>query len=303
MIGDPRKAWSFLTNKKLVEKREKVDWSGINLNHQYYNYLVCGDPYLHYLQYFIQKYIHEPVSVLSLGSGNGNLERVLVSFSLPYSEIHGMDINPDLTHFANQEATRLNYKNVHYSTEDLNQISLPSKIYDLVIFFHSIHHIENLEWILENVKNTLTPGGLLLIVDFVGPSRFQWTDEQIRLTQEMLDLLPPEFKIDLRNSTSKSKVFKEKIYRPTIAEVVRQDPSEAVRSSEVKELLENNFIVLEEKPMGGTLLSLLFDGIAGNFNEKDPAVCSLIKSLQKMEELLIVNKIIPSDFIFMVLKN
>jgi ubiquinone/menaquinone biosynthesis C-methylase UbiE len=295
------KAWSFLTDEELVKRRERLNWSGISLNHQYYNYLVSGNANLHYLVYFMNKYIKKPARVLSLGCGNGHLERVLVNFNLPYTEILGMDLNPDLMTYANQEASKLGYKNLRYEVADLNNIVLPKNSYDLVIFFHSIHHVENLEGILENVKNTLTKNGLLLVVDFVGPTRWQWTDQQIQITQQLLDILPDELKINLHNPVFKE--TKKKISRPIIEDIISTDPSESIRSGEVLGLLHREFEVLEEKSMGGTILSLLFDGIAGNFDEQNPIVCSLIKSLQKTEELLIVNNVLPPDYIFMVLRR
>ena len=295
------KAWSFLTDKELAKRRERLNWSGIALNHQYYNYLVTGDPDLHYLVYFIKKYIHKPVKALSLGCGNGHLERVLAGFHMPYVEIQGMDINQDLMTYASQEADKLGYKNLKYAVADLNNALLPDKAFDLVIFFHSLHHIENLEGMLQNVRSTLTEDGLLLVVDFVGPTRWQWTDQQIDITQQLLDILPPELKINLHNQLFKE--TKKKISRPSIADIIESDPSESVRSGEILDLLCREFKVLEQKSMGGTILSLLFDGIAGNFNEQDPVVCSLIKSLQKTEELLIANQVIQPDYIFMVLTN
>jgi SAM-dependent methyltransferase len=292
-------AWSFLTDEELVKRRDRLNWSGINLNHKYYNYLVNGNPDLHY--HFIDKYIKRPGRVLSLGCGNGHLERVLISFHLPYIEIQGIDINPDLMKYANKEAFKLGYRDIKYITADLNHLSLPKKKYDLVIFFHSLHHVENLEALLQNVGNTLTDDGLVLVVEFVGPTRFQWTDEQIQIAQELLDIIPPELKIDLYNPTLRR--IKTKILRPTIDDVIKGDPSEAIRSGELIELLNKEFDILEQKPLGGTLLSLLFDGIAGNFDEQNPFICAFIRSLQKTEELLILKKTIPSDYVFMVLQR
>ena len=294
-------AWSFLTDEELVKRRDRLNWSGINLNHKYYNYLVNGNPDLHYLVYFIDKYIKSPGRVLSLGCGNGHLERVLISFHLPYIEIQGIDINPNLMKYANEEASKLGYRDIKYITADLNHLSLPKKKYDLVIFFHSLHHVENLEGLLQNVGNTLTDDGLVLVVEFVGPTRFQWTDEQIQIAQELLDIIPPELKIDLYNPTLRR--TKTKILRPTIDDVIKGDPSEAIRSGELIELLNKEFDILEQKPLGGTLLSLLFDGIAGNFDEQNPFICAFIRSLQKTEELLILKKTIPSDYVFMVLQR
>ena len=295
------KAWSFLTNKKLVEQRDEVSWAGIKLNHKYYNYLVCGDPDLHYLKYFMAKYIKKPGRVLSLGCGNGHLERVLIGMGLPYIEMQGIDINPDLMKYAAEEAARSGCKNIRYLAADLNHFELPPRSFDLIIFFHSLHHIENLEGMISNVRNALAEDGLVLVVDFVGPSRFQWTDLQMRLTQELLDNLPDELKLGRYNPSSRS--VKRTITRSTVKEVVDIDPSEAIRSGEILNLLRAEFQVLEEKPMGGTLLHLLYNGIAGNFDETNPYVCALIRSLQKTEELLILNGVISSDFIFMVLRN
>jgi ubiquinone/menaquinone biosynthesis C-methylase UbiE len=294
-------AWSFLSDEKLVKRRDRLNWSGISLNHKYYNHLVTGNPDLNYLVYFIDKYVKKPGRVLSLGCGNGHLERVLMEFHLPYNEILGIDINPDLIKFASQKALELGYEHFSYDSADINNITLPEKEYDLVIFFHSLHHVENLEGLLQNVRSTLTDDGLVLVVEFVGPTRFQWTEKQVQITQELLDILPPALKKNLYDPLLNK--IKTKITRPTIHDVITGDPSEAIRSGEIMELLYQGFDVLEQKPLGGTLLSLLFDGIAGNFDEENPVICSLIRSLQKTEELLITNQVISSDFIFMVLRN
>ena len=126
---------------------------------------------------------------------------------------------------------------------------------------------------MDNVRQTLTTDGILLVVDFFGPSRFQWTDIQIELTQQLLDLLPPEMRKNLRDPNLFE--YKHVITRPNMDDLVRADPSEAVRSDEIYTLLKNKFNIIEEKPLGGTLLSLLFDGIAGNFDEKIPLFARL----------------------------
>jgi SAM-dependent methyltransferase len=296
-----RRAWSCLADEELARRRLRLNWSGIDLNHKYYNYLVSGNPDLHYLVHFIEKYIHSPARVLSLGCGNGHLERVLLEFHLPCKTMQGIDINPELVQYANQEASQRGYTNLSYAAGDLDRISLPAASFDLVIFFHSLHHVQNLEGLLQSVHDALTDQGILLVVDFVGPTRWQWTDSQIRFAQELLDVLPDELKVDLREGSSGRP--KSLIERPSIEEVVRQDPSESVRSGEIMQLLRGTFDVVEEKPMGGTLLNLLYDGIAGNFDEENPYVRGLIRSLQKTEELLMRNRVIPSDFVFLVLRR
>ena len=270
--------------------------------HEYYNYLVCGDRKKHYLNYFREKYVSYPLNILSLGCGNGHLERLLINmFNYPYHSITGIDINPELVKFAKEEALKLGLQNVHYIEADFNKINLPVKEFDLVIFFHSLHHVEKIEELLRQVQRTLTSDGLLLVVDFVGPSRFQWNEKQFNLASELLEILPDELRIDLRRQLQHD--IKLSIDRKSIDDIIASDPSEAVRSSETMNLLKNNFIVLEQKPHGGTLLNLLFDGIAGNFDETDQNVRTIILLLQKLEEILIREGIISSDFVFTVLKN
>ena len=48
--------------------------------------------------------------------------------------------------------------------------------------------------ILESVAQALTPGGLLVLIDFVGPSRFQWTDTQFEAVEGLLAQIPEDYR-------------------------------------------------------------------------------------------------------------
>ena len=66
-------------------------------------------------------------------------------------------------------------------------------------------------------------------------------------------------------------------------------------------ILLSRFRIIEEKPLCGTLLSLVFEGIAGNFDESDPHIQSLILSFAHFEEALINEGVLPTDYAFLVL--
>ena len=292
--------WSLYLDPKKSKKRVANGMSGLGLMHSYYNFLVSGDRKKHYLEYFKEKYLDgKRWDIASLGCGDGHLERELVKMEYPYSSIHGFDINPNLVNFANSEVVRLGINALEYNEMDLNEPSFSRK-YDLIIFFHSLHHVEDLENCLDRASKALSSNGLILLVDFVGPTKFQWTNEQIKYSQDMLDILSAKLKI---NQNSINGGLKTSISRPSIKDVENADPSEAVRSGDILGCLERKFTILEYKPMGGTLLNLLFSDIAANFDEKDPDIVSLILSFQKFEETLIEKAIISSDFVFAVLKN
>jgi ubiquinone/menaquinone biosynthesis C-methylase UbiE len=299
-IDKIKKYWNIYLDPNKNLKRVDTGMGGLSLMHLYYNYLVSGESGKHYLEYFKEKYLRNKQYVIaSLGCGNGHLERELVRMNYPYREINGFDINPELVKFSKDEVKKIGIDNIDYYEMDLNNLSLNKK-YDLIIFFHSLHHVENLEKCLDEVSRSLTPEGILFVVDFVGPTRFQWSDKQLRYSQSLLDSLPDELKINLNSSMGEIKKY---VYKPTTEQIENSDPSEAVRSGDILDLLKNKFSLVELKPMGGTLLNLILTDIAGNFDEKDSKIRSIILQLQKIEEILITEAVITSDFVFMVLKN
>jgi O-antigen biosynthesis protein len=86
------------------------------------------------------------------------------------------------------------------------------------------------------------------------------------------------------------------VTRPSVAEMIAIDPSEAVRSSEIVRLLPKYFNVLETKGVGGSLLHLLLEHIAGNFGENDPDAMAQLQSLFNLEDELIAAGTLQQDF-------
>ena len=294
--------WNFLTSKEAMAKRQQTDFSGLSLTHEFHNYLVTGRRDYHYLDYFRDRYLPQAKPVIaSLGCGNGHLERLLAEKFLPdYAEIHGFDINPHLIEFAHQEAKKQGLKNLRYSVLDLDRPSLKPSYYDLIIFFHSLHHVERLEEALREVKKALKDSGLLLIVDFIGPTRFQWSDKQISIVQDLLDTMPDKYKRDLSGSGS---THKTKITRPDADAIAQGDPSEAIRSGEIMPIVGREFSIVEKKFMGGTLLSILLHNIAGNFDERNESDRTVILLIQKIEEITLRESILDPNYIFLVARK
>ncbi len=78
----------------------------------------------------------------------------------------------------------------------------------------SLHHVVRLEALYETVARALKPGGLFVIDEYVGPTRFQWSERQMQLTNALQELLPREHR----------RTTEGEIKTP----VVRQDESNAV---------------------------------------------------------------------------
>ncbi|HVH25122.1 MAG TPA: hypothetical protein VM818_00135 [Vicinamibacterales bacterium] len=90
------------------------------------------------------------------------------------------------------------------------------------------------------------------------------------------------------------------VQRPTVAQVVAVDPSEAVRSADILPVLERSFEIVYRANLGGTLLQFLLADIVGNFRIDVAHDAALIQFLILFEEILIAEKIIPSDFVMVV---
>jgi hypothetical protein len=97
--------------------------------------------------------------------------------------------------------------------------------------------------------------------------------------------------------------MKSSINRPTVEEVIAGDPSEAPRSQDILGALDRHFRKVELKSHGGTILQLLLENIAQNFDESDPTIVKMLQDFQNLEQYLIINGFISSDYIFGVYKK
>lgn len=183
-----------------------------------------------------------------------------------------------------------------YEVRDVNRIDLPEAAYDCVWGVHSIHHLDRLEHVFAEVARALRPGGHFVLNEFVGPSRFQWTDRQLEVIDGLLRVMPERLRAICREPGR----LKTRVERPTIAAMMRVDPSEAARSSEILPLLPQFFEVLEVKGYGGTVLQMLLHEIAGNFRTDDPATVRLLETCFDVEESLISAGDLPHDFALVV---
>ena len=59
--------------------------------------------------------------------------------------------------------------------------------------------------------------------------------------------------------------------------------------------------MLYRADFGGTLLQFVLADIAANFNEDDPKDVALLDLMSLLEEVLIAERVLPSDFAFFVL--
>jgi SAM-dependent methyltransferase len=178
--------------------------------------------------------------------------------------------------------------------EDVNALTLEPERYDLIFSAHSFHHFLELEHVMEQVARALTPRGLFILEEFVGPTQFQWTDLQMGLTAALLKFLPENLR-RFRWGTVKHLEG-----RPTVEEVVAVSPFESIRSAEIFPLFERAFDVVLTRPLGGTIQHLLYNGIIHNFWPMTDEAGRCLHGIFGVEDQLIDAGLLPSDFMLLV---
>ena len=268
-----------------------LDWQLVEEEHV--RPQISGDPRVYYLQHFFEHHVDGlPVRrALSLGCGGGNLERALIEIGAARS-IDAFDVSPESIRLAGELADAAGLEGrIRYEVADLDQIELPRAAYDVAIAKMALHHLENLEHVYEQVRRSLKPHGRFLINEFVGPSRFQWTDLQLELMNELLAALPPEVR--------RAAPFR-RVVRPELEDMKTLDPSESVRSAEIVPLLAEHFEIVEHKPYGGTLLHILLSHVMDAFDFDNEDHLSILRLLFVFERTLIRHSVLPSDFVYLV---
>jgi SAM-dependent methyltransferase len=249
-----------------------------------------ADPYIHLKHRMADEGWSLPVPrVLSLGCGHGGLERGLIAIGVA-ERCDGIDLSPRAIEEARRLAAEAGLGQIEYRVADLEQAAFPEAAFDIVFAHQSMHHIEDLDGLCLAVRRALRPGGIFHLDEFVGPDRFQWEDTQLRHMNAFVEALPSRYR------RLASGGLRPAITRPTIAEMLADDPSEAIRSSAIVETVRRHFRVVEVRELGGALLHMGLAGIVQNFDPGDPDDVAHLEAFFELEDRLMAEGVIGSDF-------
>ena len=275
-------------------------WWDIPEVNRRWNLLITGSADLDQCRYISTKYLtaDHALDGVSLGCGSGNREIRWVS-ACEKLRLFCYDISKERIDQARINAGNANLSSrLHFEVGDVHTLELGVRKYDVVIIEGALHHFRSIGTVLDNVRRTLKDDGIFIVNEYIGPSRFQWTDAQLKAANRVLKMIPEGY----RKSYSGGRV-KKKIHRPGRLSMFLNDPSESVESDLIDEAVAGRFKVLEKKEYGGTLLQLVFKDIAHNFINEKTETKELLKSIFTAEDELLKRREIKSDFVFYVCKN
>lgn len=223
-----------------------VYWAEHGKVREYVNECITGVGWLWPVVALKAGWAYKPLNRgLSIGCGSGNLERALRLLNVCKSVL-GLDVSKTSIKEAKRLAREEDIDHVRYKVADCNVLRLPREHYDGVFFHGSLHHISDPDTLLAEVSKTLRPHGLLFIDDYVGPSRDEWTDDDLKHARAVYETVPDDLKVV-----------------PVNPPLDWRDPSEMIRSSRILPAFHANFEELHYRPYWGNLLFPLLCALDG----------------------------------------
>jgi SAM-dependent methyltransferase len=110
---------------------------------------------------------------LSLGSGTGRVEQFLLKTGFA-SQFDAIEISDSPNAAVEKTESQIDVRH-----GDLNFCELPANTYDFILCHQILHHLINIEHILDQINNALTPSGLLLVYEYIGENRWQFSEDRL----------------------------------------------------------------------------------------------------------------------------
>lgn len=290
----------FWAKPLALEEKKQVVWMEHPRVNRQINKRITGNVSVDWFSYVIQKYFPNPINhALSIGCGEGGLERHALTNGFA-NFFDAIDVSQGVIEKAKNLAKSANVLHrVKYIAADVNELVLSPNSYNAVFASSSIHHIQALEKVFEQISKALRDGGYFICNEYVGPTYFQLPQEQLNIINELLKIIPKDFRRIIRDGKATSEI-KTSHENPPLSWFEEYDPSEAVRSADILSVLEEFFQIIELKSYGGTLLQFLLQNIVGNFQDGQEEHDAWLDLLMYLEILLEERGVINNDFVVVV---
>ncbi|MEU9143566.1 class I SAM-dependent methyltransferase [Streptomyces sp. NPDC048349] len=271
-----------------------TEWWAIPAVVKRWNLLMTGDPDTPFPDYVAAGHFAPRTDLrgLSLGCGTGGNE-LLWAKTGAFGLLEGVDVAQQRIDFATRAAAEHGLADVlRFRVSDVNRMTGDGERFDVLLGLQSLHHFDDLDATLPRLSRLIEPGGTFVVDEFVGPTRFQWTDGQLDAANALLAQLPEE-----RRRLADGRI-KHRVVRPSRLSMVLDDPSEAVDAASLLPGLRRHFEVVEERPYGGTVLHIALSGIAHHFRDQEPETLALLEQCFAAEDAALPE--LGHDFVAMV---
>lgn len=267
-----------------AEQLAHATWMNNTAVLMHLNERATGDPARDWLTSWAHRwFVGDQLRVLVLGCGEGWLERGIAQWPF-IARIHAVDFAEEAVARARTAAQGID--KITYGVVDLNRDELPRNAYDVVLAHSVLHHVANLEHAYAQIEGSMRPDATLIVNEYAGPARFQFSDDVLSIMNTLLRCLGRQPRA-----------------RPSEEQMIANDPTEAVRSDELIAFTEKFFDVRERKNIGGTILQHLLYEIAGDYRFEVPRERAIVEILCTIEAMLIDSGRVPCDYVIVAARK
>lgn len=155
-------------------------------------------------------------------------------------------------------------------------------LYDFVYWNNSLHHMIDSFQAIKWSQRILKEKGIFCLDDFIGASRFQWSDKQLEIATKVRTVFR---ETEYLKDPQKSEVFLPiQLKRPNREKMIDVDPSEAADSERILEAVNLYFPDAEIIKTGGVIYHLALSNMINNFEEegKDKLLLDLLMLIDEL---------------------
>ncbi len=233
-----------------------------------------------------------PKYALVLGCGDMRSEHaLLIHPDCQFDRIDAYDVSTKSMERAAEFTEPLGLK-INYQVGDANTMDYPSNEYSLVMCFFAYHHFREVDRVAEQIGHTLTDDGIFVTIDYVGPPRLQYSEEQLYWAHHLLATLPKRYRREL------SGAIRTEIHSMSLDDI---SPDEAPCSDQILAAIDRHLDVVYQYNFAGLLYPLL-EGLGGNFADT-PEDRDLVRFFFDLDKLLDESKQIPPNYTMTVARK
>lgn len=130
----------------------------------------------------LKKYLeeYENPRILDIGSGKGDFIKLIDYIFQDYQEIIGIDI---VDYLLEMDESAFNHNpKIKWMGKDVLETNFPKNSFDIISLSNTLHHIQDIQSIFNQMENMLKPGGMLIVNELMAADDL--TDGQ--LSHELL---------------------------------------------------------------------------------------------------------------------
>ncbi len=241
--------------------------------------------------YYCKKYClsgqeKENIRILSVGSGNGELEvkiaTELANCKIANFSIECVDINSDMLDRTISLAQEKNVrKHIKITKSDFNKWT-PHKnnSYDLILANQSLHHVSELEHLFDSIHQGLKESGMFLTSDMIGKNGHMRWDEALEALEPFWNELPDKYKYNQLQKRQENSY-------------INHDCStqgfEGIRAEDILKLLVERFNFELFIPFANIIMVFIDRPFGHNFKTNNPKDIDFIDRVHAKDEELILN--------------